>query len=53
MENYKESLDSLLYWIEELHAILDDKENFDNEDLYSTLKLIQRRAQATAELIED
>ena len=53
MTTYQENLDSLLYWIEELYAHLDDKENIDKEELYSTLKLIQRRAQATAETIED
>jgi hypothetical protein len=53
MENYQESLESLLYWIEELNAHLDDKENLDKLELYSTLRLIQMRAKATAELIED
>ena len=52
MTNYQENLDSLLYWIEELHAILDDKENINNEELYNAIRLIQRRAQATAELID-
>jgi CHASE3 domain sensor protein len=52
MENYQENLESLLYWIEELNAHLDDKENVDKEELYSTLRLIQRRAKATAELID-
>ena len=53
MTNYQESLESLLIWIEDLRDQLEDKENIDKSDLYSTLKLIQRRAQATAELIED
>lgn len=53
MTTYQESLESLLIWIEDLRDQLEDKENIDKGDLYSTLKLIQRRAQATAELIED
>lgn len=52
MTNYQENLDSLLLWIEDLRDQLEDKENLDKGELYSTLKLIQRRAQATAELIE-
>jgi hypothetical protein len=53
MENYEENLESLLMWIEDLKDQLEDKENLDKSDLYSTLKLIQRRAKSTAELIED
>jgi CHASE3 domain sensor protein len=52
MENYQENLDSLLLWIEDLRDQLEDKENLDKAEIYSTLRLIQRRAQATAETID-